>query len=96
LSAPDPLYIMPIAIVISMFAVQKITPMVGMDQVQARMMQVMMPLMIGFISWNLASGLTLYWVMGNVIAFLQQIWMNNSKLGKDVREHLAKRQLKKA
>ena len=72
LSSPDKLFILPVLIVISTLFVQKMTPNAGMDPAQQRMMTIMMPLMLGFFSWSLASGLSLYWVVGNLIAIAQQ------------------------
>lgn len=95
LSSPDPWHLLPIAIVISMFIMQRATPMTGMDESQARMMQVMMPLMIGGISWTLPAGLGVYWVTGNVIGYLLQLAMNNTKTAREIRAHLAKRAAKK-
>ena len=43
LSSPDPLHILPILIIISMFLVQFLTPSPGMDPNQRRMMAIMMP-----------------------------------------------------
>jgi YidC/Oxa1 family membrane protein insertase len=95
LSSPDPLHLLPVAIVISMFIMQRATPMTGMDESQARMMQVMMPLMIGGISWTLPAGLGVYWVTGNIIGYLLQLAMNNTKTAREIRAHLAKRAAKK-
>jgi YidC/Oxa1 family membrane protein insertase len=85
LSSPDKLFILPVLIVISTLFVQKMTPNAGMDPAQQRMMTIMMPLMLGFFSWSLASGLSLYWVVGNVIAIIQQYIMNRTGLGKEMR-----------
>ncbi len=95
LSSPDPYYILPIAIVVSMYVMQKITPMTGMDPAQAKMMQTMMPLMIGAISFSLPAGLGVYWVAGNLIGFALQYGMNNSKTAREIKEHLAKREGKR-
>ena len=43
------------------------TPQAGMDPAQQKMMTVMMPLMMGFISCSLAAGLCLYCAEGNLI-----------------------------
>jgi membrane protein insertase Oxa1/YidC/SpoIIIJ len=59
------------------------------------MMQVMMPMMIGFISLNLPAGLSVYWFSGNLIAIGTQYAMNNSKTAREIRAHLAKREAKK-
>ena len=57
LSSPDKLFILPVLIVITTLLVQKMTPNAGMDPKQQRMMTIMMPLMMGFFSCSLASGL---------------------------------------
>jgi YidC/Oxa1 family membrane protein insertase len=91
LSAPDPLHILPIAIIISTLFMQKMTPTPGMDPAQQRMMTVMMPVMLGFFSWNVAAGLGVYWVIGTVIAIVQQYIMNRSELGREMRAMAEKR-----
>jgi YidC/Oxa1 family membrane protein insertase len=96
LSSPDKLFILPVLIVISTLFVQKMTPNAGMDPAQQRMMTIMMPLMLGFFSWSLASGLSLYWVVGNIIAIAQQYVMNRTGLGKEMRAEMEKRARKAA
>jgi YidC/Oxa1 family membrane protein insertase len=66
-----------------------------MDPAQQRMMNVMMPLMMGFIFFRLAAGLNLYYAVVNLIGIAQQSVMNQTKLGKEMREMLAKRARKK-
>jgi len=95
LSAPDPHYILPIAIVVTMFFMQRLTPQAGMDPTQQKMMNIMMPVMLGYISLNLASGLCLYWSMGNLIGLVQQAVMNRTALGREMREMMEKRARKK-
>jgi len=95
LSSPDPLYILPIAIIVTMLLTQRMTPQAGMDPAQQKMMNLLMPLMLGVISWNLASGLCLYWSEGNLIAIVQQSIMNKTKLGREMREMMLKRAAKK-
>lgn len=85
LSAPDPIYLAPLAMIVSMFILQKMTPSAGMDPVQQKMMLIMMPVMLGVISWNLASGLVVYWALGNVLAIIQQMWLNRTKFGREMR-----------
>jgi len=96
LSSPDKLFVLPVLIVVSTLFVQKMTPSAGMDPAQQRMMTVMMPLMLGFFSWSLASGLSLYWVIGNCIAIAQQYIMNRTGLGKEMRAEAEKRARKAA
>ncbi|MGA2000486.1 MAG: membrane protein insertase YidC [Terriglobales bacterium] len=95
LSSPDPKFILPILIVLSTLAVQKMTPQAGMDPAQQKVMTLMMPVMLGFISWNLPSGLCTYWVMGNVVSIIQQYWMNNTRFGREMRAEAEKRARKK-
>ena len=84
LSAPDKIYIIPVLILISTIAMQRMTPQAGMDPTQAKMMTFMMPVFLGWISLRYASGLGLYWIVGNVIGFLQQTIMNRTELGREI------------
>jgi YidC/Oxa1 family membrane protein insertase len=95
LSAADPLYILPILMVVSQLFTQRMTPQAGMDPSQQRMMNVMMPLFMGFIFFRLAAGLNLYYAVVNVISIAQQAVMNRTKLGKEMREMMEKRARKK-
>jgi len=95
LSSPDPWHILPIAVIITMLIMQRLTPQAGMDPTQQKMMNIFMPVMLGFISWNLAAGLCLYWSVGNVIQTVQQLIMNRTPLGREMREMLEKRARKK-
>jgi YidC/Oxa1 family membrane protein insertase len=96
LSTPDPLYILPVLIIITMFFTQFITPTPGMDAAQRRMMAFMMPVIFGFMLLNYASGLSLYWGTSNVINLLLQVGINQSHYGREMREIAAKRAAKKA
>jgi len=95
LSVADPLHILPILIIASMFLVQFITPSPGMDPNQRRMMAIMMPVIFGFSMWHFASGLALYWGTGNVINLGIQLAINKSKIGQEMHEIAAKRQARK-
>lgn len=95
LSAADPLYLLPIFMVVSMLVTQKMTPQAGMDPAQQRMMTVMMPLFMGFIFFRLPAGLNLYYAESNLISIAQQAVMNRTKLGREMREMMAKRARKK-
>lgn len=95
LSAPDPMYILPILIIVTMFLVQYITPSPGMDASQRRMMAFFMPVMFGFFMLHFPSGLALYWVVGNFISLAIQIWINNSTMGKELHAIAARRAAKK-
>ncbi len=95
LSAPDPLHILPIFFIVSMFLVQWLTPSPGVDPAQQRMMAFTMPAVFGFMTWNIGSGLALYWAGSNVLGIVQQILMNRTKMGREVREIAAKRAAKR-
>jgi YidC/Oxa1 family membrane protein insertase len=96
LSRPDPLHILPVFFVISMFLVQWLTPAPGMDPAQRKMMAFMMPAMFGFWTWTVASGLALYWAGGNIIGIIQQLAMNRSSLGVQIKAIAEKRARRKA
>ena len=68
LSRPDPFYILPIAMGISMFLQMKLTTK---DPNQKAMLYVM-PVVMVFLFANFSSGLTLYWFLFNVMSFMQQ------------------------
>lgn len=72
LSAKDPLYITPIAMGVSMFIQQLITPSTG-DPTQRKVMLVM-PLVFTLFFLNFPSGLVLYWLSSNIISIIQQ-WL---------------------
>jgi len=95
LSARDPYFLLPILMVISMFAMQRMTPQAGVDPAQQKMLTWMMPLMMGFIFFNLQAGLNLYYAETNLISIAQQAIMNRTKLGREMREMLEKRARKK-
>ncbi|MDE1163571.1 MAG: membrane protein insertase YidC [Acidobacteriaceae bacterium] len=97
LSAGDPWHVLPIVLALSSFLVQFYTPSPGVDPAQARMMAFTMPLFSLYMTWNYASGLALYWNVGNFIMIAQQMIMNRTEMGKEMREIAAKRfQLKNA
>lgn len=96
LSSPDPYHILPVLIVVSTWMMQKMTPAAGMDPAQQRMMNIMMPVMLGFFSWNVAAGLGLYWLLGTVISIIQQQVMNRTPFGREMRAIAQKRAQKKA
>jgi len=95
LSSRDPLFILPVALVVSMIVTQRMMPQPGMDPAQQKMMTLMMPLMMGFLFYNLAAGLNLYYSLGNLIAIAQQAVMNRTSLGREMREIALKRARKK-
>ena len=95
LSSADPWLILPILMMGSMFLTQRMTPQTGMDPQQQRMLNVMMPLMMGFIFFKLAAGLNLYYTEANFIGIVQQMVMNRTGLGREMRELAEKRARKR-
>jgi YidC/Oxa1 family membrane protein insertase len=74
LALPDPIFIMPILVVVTSWFYQKlITPPALDAQAEAmnKQMMLMMPLMMGFFAWSWASGLAIYLLITNLIGILQ-------------------------
>ncbi len=80
LSQPEALaiHVLPILLVITQFAMQKMTPQPGVDPAQAKMMM-FMPLMFGYMFYFASAGLVLYWLTGNVVGIVQQ-WLLNKTM----------------
>ncbi len=95
LAAPDPMHLLPAFFILTMFLVQFLTPSPGVDPAQQKMMAFTMPVFMGFVTWNLASGLALYWSFGNVISIIQQTIMNKTKMGREMKEIAARRSAKR-
>ena len=95
LSAPDPYHILPILIMISMYVQQKSAPQAGMDPAQQKILTFMGPLMIGGFSWGVASGLSIYWALSTVLGYIQQIFINRSDLGRQVKKTMERRATRK-
>ncbi len=95
LTSADPYHILPIIMVVSQFLVQFYTPSPGVDPQQQKMMAFMMPAISGYMTWNYASGLALYWSVGNLIGIAQQAVMNRTSLGREMREIAARRARRK-
>jgi len=82
LSQPETLaiHLLPIIMVISQFVMQKMTPTTaGGDPNQQKMMQ-FMPLIFGFMFYNLSSGLVLYYLTSNLVGVAQQWFFNKTSL----------------
>lgn len=91
LGLPDPLYIIPALAVITTWIQSRIMPTPpSADPNAASMTQSMAftsTLMVGMFSLQVASGLTLYWIVGNIFGIVQQAltskveWRNILNLG---------------
>src|SRR5438045_8285999 len=81
LSGPEPyilsiVRILPILFAGSMIVLQLLTPQPSADPLQRKMMAVGMPLFMLYILWSAPAGLLLYWLVGNIVGFLQQMIIN--------------------
>lgn len=79
ISKHDPYFVLPVMIGITTWLSQKSMPATpGQNQ----MMIYFMPIFITFISYNFAAGVQLYWVVSNVMGWLQQSHIMNKKVSK--------------
>jgi YidC/Oxa1 family membrane protein insertase len=76
LSAKDPYYILPLIMGGTMLLQQKMTPSTADPQQQKIMM--LMPVVFTFLFLTFPSGLVLYWLVNNVLAIIQQYYINKS------------------
>ncbi len=89
LSAPEMLFdipvigipfrILPLAMGVSWFISQKMTPMTtpGSEQMELQMkMMQFMPIIFTVMFWSLPSGLVLYWTVSNILSVAQQLYVN--------------------
>ena len=76
LSAPDPYYVLPLIMGVSMFVQQKLNP-APMDPVQAKVMM-MLPIIFTVFFAFFPSGLVLYWVVNNLLSITQQWYITRS------------------
>lgn len=84
LAAPDPYYILPVLVVTTTWLQQKLmTPPTqgdGQAAAMSRSMQLTMPLMVGYFSLTMPSGLSVYWVVSGIIGFAQYAAMGRASL----------------
>ena len=71
LTAPDPYYVLPVLNAATMLATQWLTPMTGMDPLQAKMMK-FMPVVFSVLFAFFPAGLVLYWTVNGALGLLQQ------------------------
>lgn len=74
LSVRDPYFILPALNAIFMFATQRLTPMVGMDPLQQKMMQAM-PIVFSIMFAFFPAGLVLYWATNAGLSLAQQYYI---------------------
>lgn len=71
LTAPDPYFVLPVLNAAAMLATQHLTPMTGMDPLQAKMMK-FMPVIFSVLFAFFPAGLVLYWTVNGVLSLAQQ------------------------
>jgi YidC/Oxa1 family membrane protein insertase len=72
------IHFLPLIMVVTSYALQKMTPPpAATDPSQQKMMQ-FMPLMYLFFFWSLSSGVVLYWLTGNIVGVAQQWFFNKT------------------
>jgi YidC/Oxa1 family membrane protein insertase len=76
LASPDPFYILPVIMAVSMFVQTKLNP-TPPDPVQAKVMM-FMPIVFSVMFFFFPAGLVLYWVVNNVLSIAQQ-WVITRK-----------------
>ena len=77
LASPDPYYILPVIMAISMFIQTKLNP-TPPDPIQAKVMM-FMPIIFSVMFFFFPSGLVLYWVVNNILSIGQQ-WVITKKM----------------
>ncbi len=70
MSIPDPYYVLPLIMGVTMFVQQKLSP-APPDPVQAKVMM-SLPIVFTFMFLWFPSGLVLYWVVNNILSIAQQ------------------------
>ncbi len=74
LSRPDPLYVIPVIMGLSMWGLSKVGQLGMEPNPQMKMMLYVMPIMMTFLFLNFASGLNLYYAVSNIASIPQQ-WL---------------------
>ncbi|MBV8633751.1 MAG: membrane protein insertase YidC, partial [Burkholderiaceae bacterium] len=74
LSRPDPFYVLPVLMAVSMFIQTSLNPP-PTDPVQAKMMKIM-PLAFSAMFFFFPAGLVLYYVVNNMLSIAQQYFIN--------------------
>ena len=88
LSSAEPyaIHLLPILFASSMIVLQLITPAPSADPLQRKMMAVGMPLFMLYIMWSAPTGLLVYWIVGNIVGFSQQVLINRLTKSEDDEE----------
>ncbi|MGL4206792.1 MAG: membrane protein insertase YidC [Aeromonadaceae bacterium] len=74
LSVKDPFYVLPLLMGATMWWIQKMSPTTVTDPMQQKVMQ-FMPIIFTFIFLWFPAGLTLYWLVSNIVTIAQQTFI---------------------
>jgi len=77
LAVPDPYYILPVIMAVSMYVQTKLNP-TPPDPIQAKVM-LYMPIIFSVMFFFFPAGLVLYWVVNNILSIAQQ-WQINKMI----------------
>lgn len=88
LSLPDPYYVLPLVMGITMLLQTKMNP-TPPDPIQAKVMQIM-PVAFSIFFFFFPAGLVLYWLVNNILSISQQ-WYITKMIGKETAAQHAKR-----
>lgn len=83
LSAPDPFFVLPILMGVTMLIQQKMsqTPSASPEtETQQKILTYGMPIFLTFLAFSWPSGLLLYWSISNILSIFQQFFVNKSNI----------------
>ncbi|HZR99902.1 MAG TPA: membrane protein insertase YidC [Chloroflexota bacterium] len=77
LAAPDPWYLLPVLLLLTQIAVQRIATPPSQDPQQRQLNRVsqVAPVVFSFVALRFPAGLVLYWVVSNAASFVQQYFL---------------------
>jgi YidC/Oxa1 family membrane protein insertase len=78
-----PLHILPLVMIVTQFYQQRMTPTTSVDPNQQKMM-LFMPLIFGFMFYNLPAGVVLYYLTSNLVGIAQQLFFNKTVTAADL------------
>jgi YidC/Oxa1 family membrane protein insertase len=76
LSAPDPYWVLPVLMGLSMIIQTKLNPK-PTDPIQAKVMT-WMPVVFSIFFFFFPAGLVLYWLVNNILSIVQQAYINRT------------------
>ncbi len=76
LSDTDPVYVLPVLLIVTMFAQAKLTPQTGQTGMQQKLLMYGLPLGFGIASFFFPAGLTLYIFTNTLLSAAHSIYMN--------------------